>query len=508
MFLLIISFTFSLSAIGVQPLVVNLEMNQGETQQFELELTPEKNQAATALNLYYPRQQLTGSLSYEEGDLEKHSVLNWLKLPDKVIVPPGEETTVDVEVSVPYGAEGTHTAIIMVEPVVEEADVGITFKVRYAVRVNIHVDAPGLREDAEVDDFKLTSNEENKPLIKAHIKNPSPLSYNAAGEVTIRDTNRRLIERVPIRSQHAAQGGRKETTIYPGSEVIFEGEVTEPLPAGTYDLQLFLYYADGRQVIKRKTIEVGDEFIDYENLDYIEIKPNVITEELRRGGAHTEAIDIRNRIGDPVNIKIGAKKIKSEYTRSLLDNFQVELRGGQQFYLAGRRSKRPVLIVRAPREEIEAGGYYDTLQVGVFDPETEEQLQIRDIDLEFIVGENYEYSGEIKDITTQRTNDEILFSTIVENNGDAHFSPRARIYLKKDGEIQHTLFLELAEKDSKILPEMTGILSTYANEIEPGEYTADITLQYQGEEIGRKELPLEIEPKKAKEEDGKSDNKE
>ncbi|MGM0438348.1 MAG: hypothetical protein ACQEQD_08750 [Bacillota bacterium] len=498
LFIFIIS--FPLYAIGVQPLVLDLEVSQGETQQFELKLSPEQNQSTAELNLYYPRQQLTGSLSYEEGNLDEHPVLNWLDLPDEVIVPPGEETSVDVQVSVPYGVEGTHTAIIMVEPKVEEAEKGITFQVRYAVRVNIHVDAPGLREEAEVKSFKLESTEENQPLIQTHIKNPSPLSYNAAGEVTIRDQNRRLIERVPIRSEHASQGGRDETTIYPGSEVIFSGKVTEPLAEGTYDLQLFLYYADGRQVIERKTIDVGDEFIDYENLEYIEVKPEVIDEELRRGGAHTEALDIRNRLADPLNIKIAAQKNNSDYKHSLLNNFQIELRGGQEFELEGRRSKRPVLIVRAPREEIEDGGYYDTLQIGVFDPETEEQLEIRDVDLSFIVGEDYEYSGEIKTISTQRVEDEILFSTIVENTGDAHFSPRARIYLKKDGEIKYTLFTELAEEDDEILPEMKGILSSYAN-VEAGEYTADITLQYKGEEIERKELPVEIEAKKENKKD-------
>jgi hypothetical protein len=93
------------------------------------------------------------------------------------------------------------------------------------------------------------------------------------------------------------------------------------------------------------------------------------------------------------------------------------------------------------------------------------------------------------------------------NTGDVHFSPRARVYLKRDGEIQHTLFLELAEEGARVLPEMTGILSTYANEIEPGEYTADITLQHKGEEIGRKELSVKIEPK-AKEDNVQNDKEE
>ena len=499
--LIIISFSSSLGAIGVQPLVLDLEMNRGETKEFELKLTPEQNQATVALNLYYPRQQQTGNLSYEEGDLEEHAVLKWLELPEEVAVPPGEETTVDVEVTAPHDAKGTHTAIIMAEPVVEEAEQGITFRVRYAVRVNIHVDAPGLMKKAEVTNFELTANEEDRPLIQANIKNSSSLSYNAAGEVTIRDKNRNLIERIPIRSQYAAQGGRDETTIYPGSEVIFSGNVTEPLPEGTYDMQLYLYYADGRQVIKRKTIEVRDQFIDPENLEYIEVKPEIISEELRRGGAHTEAINIRNRMGDPLNIKIGTKKISSEYEHSLLNKFKLELRGDQQFKLEGRRSQRPVLIARAPRENIEDGGYYDTLQIGVFDPETEEKLQVKEIPMQFVVGEDYEYNGEVQGITAQRMENEVLLSTPVLNTGDIHFSPQARVYLIQEEEIKHTLFLEMAEEEDMILPERKGILSTYAQDIEPGEYTAEVTLRHEGEEISVEKFDLKVEKneKEAKE---------
>ncbi len=486
-------YSLSSLAVGVRPLVIDLNMDRGETQQFQLKLTPEDNQQTVALNLYYPRQQITGSLSYEEGNLEEHAVLDWLDLPGQVVVPPGEETTVDMEVTTPYDASGTHTAIIMVEPVVEEAEQGITFRVRYAVRVNIHIDAPGLRRRVEVKGLELTADEEDHPLLQAHIKNTSPLSYNAAGEVTVRDESRRLIERVQIKSQHAAQGGRNKTTIYPDSEVIFEGLINEPLVQGTYDMQLFLYYADGRQIIERKTFEVGNEFIDLENLEYIEVEPELISEELRWGGAHTGPINIRNRIGDPVAIKIGAQKIEPDYSRSLLDNFKVELRGDQQFELKGRRSQRPVLIVRAPREDIDDGGYYDTLQIGVFDPETDEHLETRDIDLSFIVGKDYEYRGKVQNITTKTIEDEVLFSAIVLNTGDVHFTPQARVYLIQDEEIKYNIILNLAEEGDIVLPEMTGILSTYVQDIVPGKYTADVTLRHKGEAIAEDIFELEIE---------------
>jgi hypothetical protein len=256
-------------------------------------------------------------------------------------------------------------------------------------------------------------------------------------------------------------------------------------------LQLFLRYADNRQIIKRKTIEVGDQFVDPDNLRYIEVNPKIVTEKLHRGGAHTEVIEIRSRVGEPLPIKIGARKVAPKYDRSLLDNLKVQVRGGQKFDLEGRRTKRLVLIVRCPRE-IDSGGYYDSLMVGAFDEESEKLLYQEQIDLEFLVGEDYEYSGKIKGITSNRTKKEVLLSATVANTGDAHFTPRARVYLRKDGEIKYTLYLELAEEGDRILPDMTGVLTTYAEDIEPGKYTADVTLQYEGENISRKEFPLEI----------------
>ncbi|MFP4020971.1 MAG: hypothetical protein ACLFUK_05135 [Halanaerobium sp.] len=491
------SFSSTIEAIGVQPLVIDLEMERGETRQFELEISPSENQEVAELNLFYPRQQETGSLSYEEGNMEEHAVLNWLDLPEEVTVPPGEETTVTGEVSVPYDASGSHTAIIMVEPTVDEAEEGITFKVRYAVRVNIHVEAPGLREDTELLEFDLEpGKEEQPPRVSSRIKNSSALMYDAAGEVSIRDESRRLVERISIRSQHAAQAGKEETTLYPGSEVIFSGEIQEMLAAGTYDLQLFLRYADGRQLIERKTFEIGDEFVDSDNMEYFNVDPILISEELRRGGAGTEVIEVRNRTGDKIEIEISPEEIESDYQHSLLDNFELQLRGRQQFELEGRRSERPVLIVRSPRE-IEAGGYYDHLVVTAFDPETGDQLQQETVNLEFLVGDDHQYSGEVLGLSTKTIDDEVLLSAAVINTGEVHFTPTARVYLRQDEEIIYTKSLEMPAENERILPERDGLLRNYFTDLKPGEYTAEVTLQYQGEDLSVSEFDIEIEAAEA-----------
>lgn len=119
---ILFSISINTNAVGVQPLSLTLEMKPGETKEFELELTPEDSEKTTELTLYSFNQLETGALEYKEGNPDQENVLNWLDLPEKVTVPPGKEVTVTGEVSVPFEAEGSHTAVVMVEPVVENQE--------------------------------------------------------------------------------------------------------------------------------------------------------------------------------------------------------------------------------------------------------------------------------------------------------------------------------------------------------------------------------------------------
>ena len=204
-------------------------------------------------------------------------------------------------------------------------------------------------------------------------------------------------------------------------------------------------------------------------------------------------------MGDPVQVKLDTKKIGSEYEHSLLDNFKLDLRGDQKYKIEGRRSERPILITRVPREDIEDGGYYDSIVVNVFDPENGEKVQTKTIDMEMLIGDDFNYSGKIQNLTTKTMEDEILFSATVINKSDVHFTPQARVRLRNEGEIKHSFTLEMAEEDQRILPEKTGLLSAYNQNIKPGKYTAKVILQYQDENLATKEFEIEIKSPQEKE---------
>ncbi|MFW6381094.1 MAG: hypothetical protein ACOCZ3_01000 [Bacillota bacterium] len=484
----------SILAVGVRPLVLNFDLKPGASEEFELKLTPGTSRETVELQLFHPIQQLSGGLSYDEGDPERHPALSWVELEQsEVIVPAGEEQLVRGEVSVPYDASGSHTAVIMIEQADSEENQDLfAFKVRYAVRLNINIDRPGQRPKAELLDFSLTAGENQVPTLKAHIKNDSTLHFNAGAEVTVRGEDRRLIERVVLASEAAARAGRETTRIYPGSEVIFSGEVTEPLFPGTYDLQLFLQYADGRQLIERKTVTLEDEFIGPDQVRHLSMDPEVVTKNLRPGAAATQVIELKNVSQDPITVRVNSKEIEEDYKYSMFELGDMQLRGDDEFSLDSRDSERLVMVYRTPREA-ETGGYYGNLELSVLDQEGQ-QLETQLIELQMLIGEEQKYSVDIQDLSYKELDDEYLFSLSFMNTGNIHLQPEGGITLRDEaGDIVKRINLELQEDIDRILPETAGYLTGTGTGLEPGEYTAEIVVTRQNQELETTEMPVTID---------------
>lgn len=479
-------------ALGVRPLVIDLDLEPGDRATFELELTPGEQGRTVKLGLFEPRQLLTGGLEYRQATPQEYYPIGWLDLPEEVTVPPGENVTVECQVRVPYDAFGSNTVIIMVEPGVEDAETGIVFRVRYAVRVNINVPRPGLRAQIDIEDFFLESDEEGRPQVVAHVKNPSPLHYNTTAEVTIRDENRRLVERVAMNSQAGWQAGRGTSRIYAGAEVLLLGEVTEYLAPGEYDLRLFINFADGRQSISSSRVSVEEgQFV--QPRQYLRFSPQVVEDSLRPGASLTQALQLENRSGDPVFVEIRTQKIEQEYPHCVFDSFGIEFRGGRDFELAPNRSTRTVLISRSPRN-IEVGGYYGYLNIDVFSKERE-LLETHQIPFSITVGEVEEYEGAIRSVEYDYFTEEYLFSVYLLNKSKVHMVPTGVLYLiDEDGDVVRSMRLDMQEGQLNILPQKGAILTGTARDLEPGDYTARIVINYENQEVTSAEIPLNIKP--------------
>jgi hypothetical protein len=481
-------------AFGVRPLIIDLDLMPGDTRTFELVLTPEATQKVVGLTVYQTTQLKTGDLAYEKGDPNICPAVNWIELEShQVIVAPNEEKTVKGKVAVPFDAGGSYTVAVMVEPAPDESDFGIVLHVRYAVRININVQRPGLRPWSEIAEFQLLPDEKRSPVVTTLVSNPSPLYYFAAGEATIRDQKRRLIERVTLRTQAAQQAGRDETRIYPGAEVLFQGQITEALLPGEYDLRLFLRYADGKQVIKSKRVTVKEgDFV--QRITHLKLQPETIAVNLRPGAAASQVLQMQNRTDKALSIKLGARDIASEYPQSVFSSLDVQLRGQGELTLEPHRQDRNVFIFRSTKD-LEPGGYYGYLDVHAYSEE-EELLETYPIPISVLVGEGWENLAEVLNVDYDYYDGEYLFSADVRNLSKAHIVPTGTLYLKDDqGVIKRTLRLELLEGVDSILPQRAErLVASVRDVLEHGEYTGDIRILDGDVEIGAAELPLVIQP--------------
>lgn len=485
------------SAIGVRPLAVDMSLRPGDTGEFQIILSPEPTQQVVSLSLFQPIQLMSGGLAYEEGDASVYRAIDWVSLEQsRVVVHPGEDTIIKGRVQVPFDAGGSHIVVVMVEPEgstgLVEGTSGVVFRVRYAVRIAIHVDRPGLRAIADVVDFGLQPDSEGRPVAIAHISNPSPLMYLVSAEATIRDENRRLVERIDLRTQAAWDSGVTSTSIFPGAELQLLGAVTEPLFPGDYELRLFLRYADGRQITRREQISLtGNEFNQEDRMAYLRVDPGSIEASLRAGGAATQSIEMTNRAGETVSVQVVGSNIEPEYAHSVFDALEVSIRGATELLIEPRRSGRSVLTIRAPRE-VADGGYYGDLQIGVFS-EGGDLLELHTVPISAVVGDPSDYQIEILSLHSDFYDGECLLSLAVENLSNAHVAPTAAVYLKDDaGIVVSTQQLTLQEGMDRILPTKAGYLTSVTRDLQPGEYVAEVVVSYAQQELVRQEMPLVI----------------
>jgi len=483
--LFLIIFSAAVSAAGVRPLVLSFDLKPGDSTDFELLLTPSETRETIELTQYHPTQNLSGGLNYEVGDPTKHLALNWIELEEnQVIVPPGQEQIVRGRVSVPFDAAGSHTAVIMVEQAEQEnsSQSILNYKVRYAVRININIDRPGQRPRAEISTLELAKNNEGNPQLVAHIKNTSALHFNASAEATIRDENNRLIERLNLVSEAAARANNLETRIYPESEVRFQEDLSQPLFPGDYNLQIFMRYGDNRQLVERKSITLEEELTKSGEVRYLSFEPEIIEAEIRGGAPVTQVIDLNNISNQNYKVKINRSEVVADSRYSLFNTGELQLRGGEEVMIEKRKSERLVFIYRSPRDA-EEGGYYGQLELEVID-ENEEIIETQTIDLEVLIGDDWEYSLDIDRFNFEKIEEVQTFTLDFKNSSPVHIIPRASMSLiDSEGVTVETINLRMPEEKVQLLPEEEVRMTARTHEIEPGTYTAKVVISNENQEI-------------------------
>jgi len=481
-------------AFGVRPLVIDIDCKPGDTRDFEIILNPGNTEETVQLSLYQPVQMLSGNLAYQEPVPETFPAVNWVRLDSyEVRVYPGEDTYVRGTIRVPFDAGGSHTVVLMAEPRVAPDQPGITLIVRYAIRINIRVDRPGLRTFAELREFDLVPGPEGEPVIRALVANPSAWDYLVSGEVTVRDSERRLVERIQLNSEAGARANLTETRIYPGSEVEYTGTVTKRLEPGNYTLRLFLRYGERGQIIQTKEITVVEgqfKFPGAEELGAFSVEPETISMEIRAGQQRSQVLQLTSEITEPALILIGGRDVEADYPYSPLS--WIEVRGPSEINLPGRGRGRIVLTVAVPKDAVDAS-YNGYLLLGAFNPDTGEPLSQREIPITVLVGTEHVYAVEIKSLQAEKVEEGHMLYLDLANTGNVDLMPRADLVITTEaGEFVERAVLVLGEGAEKVMPLQRQQLEGLAQGLEPGSYQVRVTISDGNRELLVSDMALEV----------------
>lgn len=496
--LILILFTLNTIAFaaGVKPLVVDINAKPGDTKKFELTLTPGNKEEKVKFSFYQLVQTTDGSLTYQKAKKEDFPAAEWIELDKKeATVYPGEKTTVSGTVRIPFSAAGSNTVVIMVKPQKPRRQKnGVRFMVRYAVRINIRVDKPGLRSEVKLNKFELVADDEKKPQIKALISNPSKLDYLVSGEATLRDSKRRLVERITLKSPKGNKTKSNKTRMYPGSKVAYLGKITKNIMPGKYKLRVFLRYDNHRQIIKAKDVEIkAGEFNlpTPEELGAFTIKPKKLTLKLSPGAYKSKVISLNSQISSDVKVTAEIRPVRKNYSHSLVS--WLKLRGRKKFKLKARKKGKVILTTVVPKE-VKTGSYHGNILLKALDAETEQLSSKKKVPITVVIGDKHDYRLKVKNLKAKLTKKGYRLSLVVFNQGDIFATPKAKVVIKnsKDKFVERVK-LTTVEVGQKILPQTSQRLQGRAKKLTPGNYKAVITLQQQGQELKKQTLNFTVE---------------
>ncbi|HBN96011.1 MAG TPA: hypothetical protein DDZ66_06905 [Firmicutes bacterium] len=468
-------------AVGVRPLVIEMIVRPGDERDFVIDLIPDTMEELVDLVLYEPVQQLSGGLTYQLPVNPGFSATSWVTFDnDSIRVLPGQDTRVTGTVRVPFSASGSHTVVMMVESRPPDDPSGFTFRVRYAVRLRILVERAGIRPTAELNSLEIGPDQQGAPRITARFQNTSALDYLVSGEVTIRDQDRRLVERVTLRTPAGSSTGTDTTRVYPGAEVEFAGSVTRPLTPGEYWIQAFLRYGESGQILRNETIVVNPGeyvFPGFGELAAIAVSPSVTDHELHAGERKSQIFEFESMVGEPVRVEIALGEIMPDYEYSLVD--WIELRSQPEFVLPARVKTRLAMTIAVPRDSVD-GSYHGKAMFKAYSPVSGSLLSESVVPINVLVGTEQRRDIQIRSLTAQTTEEGTYLSLDVVNNGNVAFLPQiSAVISDKDGVFVERVIFALQEERG-ILPRQTKHMMALAATLEAGTYNVEIEVTYGG----------------------------
>jgi hypothetical protein len=498
-FILNLSMASTLVAAGVQPLLMELTAKPGETVSFQLKIVPGPKPEKINLKLCKTIQQINGDFTYEIVKPGVFPAADWFKIPAQIVTGPGMPNLVNGSIKVPFNAGGTYSAAIIVEPAESWRRGRINFTIRYAVRILVRIERSGLRSAAKITLFDMIKSKTGEPVIRIQARNTSPVDFMTSAEITIRDSHKKLIERVELRPGFGWNYNVNEVRLFPGNELQYTGSPREPLLPGQYEFRLFYRYGATGQILLTKTenIREGDYLYPVSKLTVLQIEPAELNFTGNPGSIAIKALKYENRSSRPVMVIVEATDVGPNYPYSIHNNTEFELKGEPKFILAPGRMATNILRVKFP-ENCTIQGNYGVLRVKVYTTDEKPKfIEESTVNLAATVIGKYNYAAVAVRITGSWNAGNYSIAVTVKNMGNIKISPTVQAFIRdyNDRLIETVTLIREGAENAGVFPDKAIPFIGSARYLTAGKYKVQIIINHEEQIIGSAILNLTVNPK-------------
>jgi hypothetical protein len=290
---------------AVSPMMIELDLLPGESQEFEFKIHGKKKGKA---NIYFNdmKQQASGHMNFINPITREEDISRWISLSENSIsVEEGETKLIRGKVKLPPRISGNRYIAVMVEDAEANANTGVSLNVRYAVILNIQTPVKKKRIQAEINNFDLEK-QGDEYFLTGWIENKSNRDAYLDSVVHLRDENRRLAGKVTLKSKSAWQRQENTSRVFPDSRV----KVFAPLPGkitnGKYTLvakNVFggrAFPSFQKDIVVNNVKSLGPSEKSYK----VQISPNPVTLKAVRSGSSFVTLKLTNPVDQEVTVKL------------------------------------------------------------------------------------------------------------------------------------------------------------------------------------------------------------
>ncbi|MEW5801442.1 MAG: hypothetical protein AB1847_04980 [bacterium] len=527
------SLSWAVGFVGVNPLLIDLELSTGKRGEFEMEVYSISNEDVPVhFSLFDVIQKEDGSTEFSDIGSNRYSCTPWIKLEKSdLTIPAGESVIVKGEITVPLAHAGSRLAAIMVEPCRGQKEAGIIVKLRYAVILRLKITDRPAMEEARLDRFGKKKLADGTPALEAVLFNKSETDYKVKGSVLIQDGSGKIFtelnlttdslerkkkegkkeEKEKKKGTAATTGGEEDQRIYPGARVAFWAGLDKPVPPGDYVAILNMRYGQ-RSLTAKENISFTEEDIapiarkSAQGVSF-EIKPSYLEVKGQPAGIRTAVFTIINLVDEPQKVSLSIKDIEYDPNGQVLvkdpgttpysANGWLQLERSE-YEIGPRLSQSVSMRVEVPASIVQVGNRYGQVVVeksyqGGFETAHGEKGRM---EVGVILPGKVEPAFEVKCL--KRLEKDKGFGELVaevRNNGPVHVIPKGRVIIKdvydnKVDEVELNLIVRA------LLPYSEGRMrGEIKKKLIPGEYIAIAEIDYGGKEKATSKITFKKQPR-------------